>query len=97
MICVLVLPFLNSLMYNIIFFPNCLSFQLNPNMQPYFSILSTYLSCAMAHLNVGVQSDSLKLMNVLVAHTPSLIARHANTLLKNFIDLISRKVRMLID
>lgn len=65
--------------------------KLGPNMQPYFSILSTYLSCAMAHLNVGVQSDSLKLMNVLVVHTPSLIARHANTLLKNFINLISRK------
>ncbi|XP_042883985.1 testis-expressed protein 10-like [Penaeus japonicus] len=65
--------------------------KLGPNMQPYFTILSTYLSCAMAHLNVGVQTDSLKLINILVVHTPSLIARHANTLLKNFIDLISRK------
>ena len=66
---------------------------MGPSIEPYFIILATHLSCAMVHMNVGVQSDSLQLMKVLIKHTPTLVARHANTVLNNFINLIARKVR----
>lgn len=61
------------------------------HVEPYFNVLATHLSCAMVHLNTGVQADSLRLVNLFVKHTPVLLARHANTLLNNFVNLISRK------
>ncbi|KAG0723334.1 Testis-expressed protein 10 [Chionoecetes opilio] len=61
------------------------------HVEPYFSVLATHLSCAMVHLNTGVQADSLRLVNLFVKHTPALLARHANTLISNFVNLISRK------
>lgn len=67
--------------------------QVGSHVEPYFSVLATHLSCAMVHLNTGVQADSLRLINLFVRHTPALLARHANTLINNFINLISRKVR----
>lgn len=72
-------------------FMEALILKVGSNIAPYFNIIATHLSCAMVHLNINVQGDSLKLMHVLIKHTPALIARHANTLLKNFVNLISRK------
>ncbi|CAL4108262.1 unnamed protein product [Meganyctiphanes norvegica] len=66
--------------------------KVNMSIEPYFHILATHLSCAMVHLNTGVQADSLKLMRVLIKNSTALLARHANTLIENFINLISRKV-----
>lgn len=57
------------------------------------NVLAMHLSCAMVHLNMHVQGDSLKMMNLLVTRCPALIARHASTLLTNFLNLISRKVQ----
>ncbi|KAB7507186.1 Testis-expressed sequence 10 protein [Armadillidium nasatum] len=61
-------------------------------VQPYFQLVASHLSCAMVHLNTGVQADSLQLMDVLLSHATSLIAQNANTILKNFFMLISRKI-----
>lgn len=67
--------------------------KMGPSIEPYFRILATHLSCAMVHLNVGVQGDSLQLIKVLIKHTPKLIAHHANTVLNNFLSLIARKAK----
>ncbi|XP_042216329.1 testis-expressed protein 10-like [Homarus americanus] len=72
-------------------FMDALILKVGNSIEPYFNIVATHLSCAMVHLNINVQGDSLKLMRVLTRHTPQLIARHADTLLKNFVSLISRK------
>ncbi|KAK7066848.1 hypothetical protein SK128_015945 [Halocaridina rubra] len=76
---------------SVIKFLEALIMKMGPSIEPYFHILATHLSCAMVHLNVGVQGDSLQLMKVLIRHTPKLVARHANTVLNNFISLIARK------
>lgn len=72
-------------------FMEALIIKMGPSIEPYFHILATHLSCAMVNLNVRVQGDSLQLMKVLIKHTPKLVARHANTVLNNFINLIARK------
>ncbi|KAK3866156.1 hypothetical protein Pcinc_028294 [Petrolisthes cinctipes] len=63
------------------------------HLEPYMNVIATHLSCAMVHLNMHVQGDSLKVMNLLVTRCPALMARHASTLLTNFLNLISRKAK----
>ncbi|XP_068208815.1 testis-expressed protein 10 homolog [Palaemon carinicauda] len=65
--------------------------KMGPSIEPYFNVLATHLSCAMVHLNIGVQGDSLQLIKVLIKYTPKLMAKHANTVLSNFLNLIARK------
>ena len=62
------------------------------DIECYFEIIVTHLKCAMVHMNIGVQSHSLELMDILITQTPSLIARYADSLLTSFLNVISRKV-----
>ena len=65
---------------------------MHDDIKSYYEIIVNHLALAMVHMNIGVQSDSLNLINVLLTHTPSLISGYADKLLNNFINLISRKV-----
>ena len=64
-------------------------------VEPYIHIMICHLSYAMVHLNSGIQSDSLLIMNILLNHSPSLVAQNSNVMLKNYIALIARKVKYL--
>jgi pre-rRNA-processing protein IPI1 len=56
---------------------------------PFFRVLLSYLSCAMTDIHVSIQNDSLAMLDTLLAATPLLIAANADTVLCNFLDMIS--------
>ncbi|KAJ8004944.1 hypothetical protein DPEC_G00141540 [Dallia pectoralis] len=58
---------------------------------PFFPLLSAHLSCAMTHIETGVQDDALKVLDVLLDHYPALLAARPALLLNNFLELISHK------
>lgn len=58
---------------------------------PFFPLLSAHLTCAMTHIQAGIQADAMLVLDVLLEHYPALLAhRHAH-LLTNFLELISRQ------
>lgn len=59
-------------------------------VEPFFHILSSYLRCAMTHLNHIIQEDSLLLLDIMLEHTPSLVAKYHEKIFENFLDLISK-------
>lgn len=59
-------------------------------VSPFFEILSSYFRCAMTHIDISIQEDSLFLLDILLTHTPSLVATHSNKIMENFFDLISK-------
>ena len=56
---------------------------------PFCAILGSYLSCAMTHIQRGIQEDSLFLLDALLLNTPALVASSANQLLPCVLDMIS--------
>lgn len=60
-------------------------------MLPLFPILSSYLVCAMTHIDSPIREDSLKLLDSLLNSAPQLVATQADVLLPRFLDLISQK------
>uniref|UniRef100_A0A3P8XV00 Pre-rRNA-processing protein Ipi1 N-terminal domain-containing protein n=1 Tax=Esox lucius TaxID=8010 RepID=A0A3P8XV00_ESOLU len=58
---------------------------------PFFPLLSAHLSCAMTHIETGIQEDALKVLDVLLDHYPALLAARPALLLTNFLELISHK------
>lgn len=44
----------------------------------------------MTHIDISIQEDSLFLLDILLTHTPSLVATHSNKIMENFFDLISK-------
>ncbi|KAB0793235.1 hypothetical protein PPYR_12855 [Photinus pyralis] len=59
-------------------------------LEPFFEILIMYTVCAMTHLDVGVQEDSLLIIDAFLKNIPSLIAKHYLRLFPNFLRLISK-------
>lgn len=57
---------------------------------PFFHIISSYLRCAMTHIQPNIQEDSLLLLDVLLQHAPNLVAQHSSKILHNFLEMISR-------
>ncbi|XP_073828919.1 testis-expressed protein 10 homolog [Musca autumnalis] len=57
---------------------------------PFFHIISSYLRCAMTHIQPNIQEDSLLLLDVLLQHIPTLVASHSAKILHNFLEMISR-------
>ncbi|XP_005185590.2 testis-expressed protein 10 [Musca domestica] len=57
---------------------------------PFFHIISSYLRCAMTHIQPNIQEDSLLLLDVLLHHIPTLVASHSAKILHNFLEMISR-------
>lgn len=59
-------------------------------VEPFFHILSSYLRCAMTHLNQWIQEDSLLLLDIMLEHMPTLVAKHHEKIFEYFLDLISK-------
>ncbi|RZF47262.1 hypothetical protein LSTR_LSTR004971 [Laodelphax striatellus] len=57
---------------------------------PLFSILSSFLVCAMTHIDISIREDSLKLLDIMLNECGPLVAARADELLPRFIDLISQ-------
>lgn len=58
---------------------------------PFFPLLSAHLSCAMTHIEPGIQEDAMKILDVLLDHYPALLAARPAILLTNFLELISHR------
>ncbi|XP_071772908.1 testis-expressed protein 10 homolog [Centroberyx gerrardi] len=58
---------------------------------PFFPLLSAHLSCAMTHIETGIQEDAMKVLDVLLEHYPALLAARPAILLTNFLELISHR------
>ncbi|XP_028326605.1 testis-expressed protein 10 homolog [Gouania willdenowi] len=58
---------------------------------PFFPLLSAHLSCAMTHIEAGIQEDAMNILDVLLEHYPALLASRPAVLLTNFLELISHK------
>uniref|UniRef100_A0A1A7WYF5 Testis expressed 10 n=1 Tax=Iconisemion striatum TaxID=60296 RepID=A0A1A7WYF5_9TELE len=60
-------------------------------VSPFFPLLSAHLSCAMTHIEPGIQEDAMNVLDVFLEHYPSLLASRPTVLLTNFLELISHK------
>ncbi|XP_041844914.1 testis-expressed protein 10 homolog isoform X2 [Melanotaenia boesemani] len=58
---------------------------------PFFPLLSAHLSCAMTHIEAGIQEDAMNVLDVFLEHYPSLLAARPAVLLTNFLELISHR------
>ncbi|KAF1387890.1 hypothetical protein PFLUV_G00084620 [Perca fluviatilis] len=58
---------------------------------PFFPLLSAHLTCAMTHIETGIQEDAMKVLDVLLEHYPALLAARPAVLLTNFLELISHR------
>lgn len=58
---------------------------------PFFPLLSAHLSCAMTHIESGIQEDAMNVLDVFLEHYPSLLAARSTMLLTNFLELISHR------
>uniref|UniRef100_A0A8C5QFS9 Testis expressed 10 n=1 Tax=Leptobrachium leishanense TaxID=445787 RepID=A0A8C5QFS9_9ANUR len=58
---------------------------------PFFPLVSAHLSSAMTHIFVGIQEDSLKILDVLLDEYPDLLIDRSSMLLNNFLELISHQ------
>uniref|UniRef100_A0A1A9WZE0 Ipi1_N domain-containing protein n=1 Tax=Glossina brevipalpis TaxID=37001 RepID=A0A1A9WZE0_9MUSC len=60
------------------------------SIAPFFHIISSYLRCAMTHLQPYIQEDSLLMLDVLLDHVPGLVAKDSQKIFQNFLEMISR-------
>ncbi|MEQ2294672.1 hypothetical protein AMECASPLE_006324 [Ameca splendens] len=58
---------------------------------PFFPLLSAHLSCAMTHIEPGIQEDAMNVLDIFLEHYPSLLASRPAVLLTNFLELISHR------
>ncbi|XP_055688431.1 testis-expressed protein 10 homolog [Lutzomyia longipalpis] len=59
-------------------------------VEPFFDMLSSYLRCAMTHLQNPIQEDSLLLLDVLLHSVPHLVAKDSDRIFGNFLDMVSK-------
>ncbi|XP_012255740.2 testis-expressed protein 10 homolog [Athalia rosae] len=62
----------------------------NDELEPFFDILISYLSCAMTHIDPNIKEDSLSFLDVLAENCGALLARNSPKVLPNFLDMISK-------
>ncbi|XP_046747699.1 testis-expressed protein 10 homolog [Diprion similis] len=62
----------------------------NDQLEPFFDILISYLSCAMTHIDPNIKEDSLLFLDVLAENCGVLLARSSHKVLPNFLDMISQ-------
>uniref|UniRef100_A0A669BV42 Testis expressed 10 n=1 Tax=Oreochromis niloticus TaxID=8128 RepID=A0A669BV42_ORENI len=58
---------------------------------PFFPLLSAHLSCAMTHIEKGIQEDAINVLDVFLEHYPALLAARPAVLLTNFLEMISHR------
>lgn len=59
-------------------------------ISPFFDILSSYLRCAMTHIQPVIQEDSLLMLDALLEYVPYLVALNSDKIFASFLDMISR-------
>lgn len=57
---------------------------------PFFNVITSYLRCAMTHINIKIQEDSLYLLDCLLMYTPTLVALNSDSIFSCFLDMISK-------
>lgn len=57
---------------------------------PFFHVISSYLRCAMTHIQPRIQEDSLLMLDVLLQHVPHLVAANSAKIFQNFLEMISK-------
>lgn len=57
---------------------------------PFFNVVSSYLRCAMTHINIQIQEDSLFMLDCLLMYTPDLVAVNSDAIFSCFLDMISK-------
>lgn len=57
---------------------------------PFFNVITSYLRCAMTHINIQIQEDSLLLLDCLLLYTPTLVAANSDGIFSCFLDMISK-------
>lgn len=57
---------------------------------PFFNVITSYLRCAMTHINIQIQEDSLNLLDCLLLYTPTLVASNSDSIFSCFLDMISK-------
>lgn len=57
---------------------------------PFFNVVTSYLRCAMTHINIQIQEDSLSLLDCLLLYTPQLVASNSDSIFSCFLDMISK-------
>lgn len=67
-----------------------LSTTTSDTLVPFFDTLSSYLRCAMTHINVNIQEDSLFMLDNLLLYAPDLVAANSNKIFMGFLDMISK-------
>ncbi|KAM4028054.1 testis-expressed protein 10 isoform 3-T3 [Anomaloglossus baeobatrachus] len=60
-------------------------------LAPFFPLISAHLSTAMTHIMIGIQEDSLKILDILLEAYPDLLLDRSNMLVNNFLELISHQ------
>lgn len=60
------------------------------NLEPFFSILLTYLKCAMTHIKSSIQEDSLSMLDILMKHFPQLVVAEKDEILIPYLDMMSK-------
>uniref|UniRef100_A0A3B3XXB8 Uncharacterized protein n=1 Tax=Poecilia mexicana TaxID=48701 RepID=A0A3B3XXB8_9TELE len=58
---------------------------------PFFPLLSAHLTCAMTHIEPGIQEDAMNVLDIFLEHYPSLLSSRPVVLLTNFLELISHR------
>lgn len=59
------------------------------NLAPFFSIFIASVKCGLTHITSSVQMDTLKIVDLLLTHTASLLQAHMSELLPLYISLMS--------
>lgn len=57
---------------------------------PFFNVITSYLRCAMTHINKRIQEDSLFMLDCLLLYTPELVAANSDSIFTSFLDMISK-------
>lgn len=57
---------------------------------PFFDTISSYLRCAMTHIQMAIQEDSLFMLDHLLLYVPSLVAINSDRIFRSFLDMISK-------
>ncbi|XP_077125585.1 testis-expressed protein 10 isoform X1 [Ranitomeya variabilis] len=60
-------------------------------LAPFFPLVSAHLSTAMTHIMIGIQEDSLKILDILLEAYPDLLIDRSSMLVNNFLELISHQ------
>lgn len=60
------------------------------HIKPFYEVLSSYTRCAMTHIQVNIQEDSLLLLDILITNIPELISTNRDKIFSSFLNIMSK-------